>query len=61
MSFLKALLRAAQAAFGVQSKANMEADFKQQSPLPFIIAGVVFTALFVLVMIVLSQLLISAS
>lgn len=35
------------AAFGVQSRKNRERDFKGGSFLPFIIAGVVFTALFV--------------
>ncbi len=35
------------AAFGVQSKRNLEQDFQQSSPLPFIAAGVIFTVLFV--------------
>ena len=35
------------AAFGVQSSKNRERDFKGGSFLPFIIAGVLFTALFV--------------
>lgn len=35
------------AAIGVQSKEKLEQDFSQSSPMPFIIAGVVFTALFV--------------
>ena len=37
------------AAFGVQSSKNRERDFASGSYLPFIIGGVVFTALFVLV------------
>jgi hypothetical protein len=36
------------AAFGVQNRANRERDFTRGKPLHFIIAGVVFTALFVL-------------
>jgi uncharacterized membrane protein YidH (DUF202 family) len=39
------------AAFGVQNRQNHENDFEQQSPLPYIIAGVVFTALFVLALV----------
>lgn len=35
-------------AFGVQSDANYERDFKQTSPLPYIIVGIVFVVLFVL-------------
>lgn len=35
------------AAFGVQSSKNRERDFKEGRFLPFILAGVVFTALFV--------------
>ena len=55
-------MRAAQAAFGVQSIKNMQEDFSENSsPLPFIIAGVAFTAVFVLTMFLLAQLLIRAS
>lgn len=35
------------AAIGVQKKKNLEEDFASSSPMPFIIAGVVFTAAFV--------------
>ena len=35
------------AAFGVQSRRNRERDFKSKSIVPFIIAGIVFTVLFV--------------
>ncbi|VUD47304.1 hypothetical protein TDB9533_01000 [Thalassocella blandensis] len=35
------------AAFGVQNRKNLERDFSQSSPFPFIIAGVLFTVLFV--------------
>ena len=40
---------AAAAAFGVQSRANRERDFTRGKPMHFIIAGIVFTAVFVLV------------
>lgn len=36
------------AAVGVQSQKNLETDFSQKSIVPFIIAGVVFTAIFLL-------------
>lgn len=39
------------AAFGVQSSRNRERDFTRGRPVHFIIAGVVFTALFVLTLI----------
>ena len=62
MRAFKFFLRAAQAAFGVQSIKNMQEDFSENSsPLPFIIAGVAFTAVFVLTMFLLAQLLIRAS
>lgn len=35
------------AAFGVQNKKNLERDFSQSSPLPFIVAGILFTVVFV--------------
>jgi len=40
---------AAAAAFGVQSRANRERDFSRGKPLHFIIAGIVFTIVFVLI------------
>ncbi|HCC44450.1 MAG TPA: hypothetical protein DEQ32_08650 [Gammaproteobacteria bacterium] len=36
------------AAFGVQSKKNRERDFSYGNPLIFILAGLAFTALFIL-------------
>ena len=40
---------AAAAAFGVQSRANRERDFSRGKPLHFIIAGIVFTIVFVVI------------
>jgi hypothetical protein len=37
------------AAIGVQKRANRERDFSRGKPMQFIIAGIVFTALFVLI------------
>ena len=39
------------AAFGVQSKENRERDFEHGKPVVFIVAGIVFTVLFVVAMI----------
>ncbi len=44
------------AAFGVQSSKNRERDFKHGSAMHFIIGGVVFTALFVLTIVVVVKL-----
>jgi Protein of unknown function (DUF2970) len=46
---------AAAAAFGVQSRANRERDFSRGKPLHFIIAGIVFTIVFVLVVVAVVQ------
>lgn len=45
---LNTLISVCAAAFGVQSKKNLDQDFSQSSVLPFIVAGVIFTLLFVL-------------
>ncbi len=39
------------AAFGVQTNKNRERDFQQSSIVPYIIAGIIFTALFMLTLI----------
>jgi hypothetical protein len=44
------------AAFGVQSSANRQRDFKHGKARNFIIAGAVFTALFVLTLVLLVRL-----
>ena len=46
----------AAAAFGVQSRANRERDFSRGKPIHFIIAGIIFTALFVLIVVSVVQL-----
>lgn len=38
------------AAFGVQKKSNLERDFQQGKPAHYIIAGIIGTALFVVVL-----------
>lgn len=47
-SFWTIVLSTLAAAFGVQTHRNHERDFQQKSIVPFIVAGVVFTALFVI-------------
>src|SRR5262249_16923094 len=44
------------AAFGVQKRANRERDFTRGKPMQFIIAGIVFTTLFVLAIVTVVQL-----
>ena len=44
------------AAFGVQKRANRERDFARGKPLHFIIAGIVFTVVFVLIVVSVVQL-----
>jgi hypothetical protein len=47
-NFLQIMLSVIAAAFGVQTGKNYERDFTTGSPLPYIVGGIVFTALFVL-------------
>lgn len=50
---LRQILKAVFGAFvGVQSEQQRQQDFQTQSPLPFIIAGVVMTIVFVLILVV---------
>lgn len=49
--FLALLQTTFRAALGVQDKKHLEEDFAHSSPLPFIVAGIVFTALFVLALV----------
>ena len=47
-NLLQVIMSVAAAAIGIQTDANYRRDFKHGSPVPFIIGGMVFTALFVL-------------
>ncbi|MEX0941943.1 MAG: DUF2970 domain-containing protein [Pseudomonadales bacterium] len=47
------------AAFGVQSDKNRQRDFSQGSPLPYILGGLIFTALFVLTLVGIVMLVVS--
>ncbi len=48
MEFLKVLKSVMAAMIGVQKKKNLEEDFSKSSPLPFIIAGIIMTFVFIL-------------
>ncbi|MFT7558658.1 MAG: hypothetical protein ACI93R_000556 [Flavobacteriales bacterium] len=47
ISFMSVVKSTLFAAVGVQRVANLEKDFAQTNPLPFIIAGIVFTIIFI--------------
>lgn len=48
--FWRVVLSVIQASFGVQSRQNRERDFKQGQWLPYVVAALLFTTLFVLVL-----------
>ncbi|MDY6982213.1 MAG: DUF2970 domain-containing protein [Pseudomonadota bacterium] len=48
--FWRVVLSVIQASFGVQSRQNRERDFKQGNWLPYVVAALLFTTLFVLVL-----------
>lgn len=49
------------AAFGVQSQEARERDFKHGRPLPYIIAGTVFTVLFILILVLVVRVVLSTA
>jgi len=59
LSFVELLGSTLAAAFGVQSSRNRERDFRRGRPGQFIAMGIGFTALFVIVMILLVRLVLS--
>ena len=58
ISFWTVLRSTLAAAIGVQSKANKERDFASGRVAPFIVAGLIFTVLFVVVLVVVVRLVI---
>ena len=48
LPFWKVMLSVIQASFGVQNSANKERDFKEGKAVPFIIAALLFTLIFIL-------------
>ncbi len=58
ISFWSIVMSTLAAAIGVQSKANKERDFASGKVAPFIVAGLIFTALFVVVLVIVVRLVI---
>lgn len=47
VTLLSSIVSACAAAFGVQSKKNLERDFKHKRPSIFIISGIIFMLIFI--------------
>lgn len=58
--FWRVVLSVIQASFGVQNAENRERDFKQGSWIPFAVAAVLFTAAFVLILLFVVQMVLTA-
>ncbi len=58
-SFWGAIKSVLQAFIGVQKKENLEQDFEQQSPLPFLVAGLVVAAVFVATLVIIVNVVLS--
>lgn len=56
MAYVRAFKSALAAALGVQSKENLEQDFKQNSILPYIAAGLVLTVMFISILVLIARL-----
>ncbi len=54
--FWQVVQSVAGAAFGVQSRRRREGDFASSSPWPFVVAGLLFTAMFIGVLMFVVQL-----
>ena len=61
LTFVSVLLSTLGAAFGVQSRQTRERDFASGSFWPFVVAGVLFTAVFVGGLMLLVQLILSSA
>jgi Protein of unknown function (DUF2970) len=59
LTFWEVLGSTLAAAIGVQKKVNKERDFTRGNPVHFIIAGIIFTTVFVLVVVVVVKLVLS--
>jgi hypothetical protein len=49
-NILQVILSVLAAAFGVQSSKNHQRDFSQSSPKPYIIVGIAFTIIFIVIL-----------
>lgn len=61
LSLLQIASSTVAAMFGVQSQANRERDFRVGKPIHFVVAGVVGTIVFVLVIVAVVRLVLSAA
>jgi hypothetical protein len=61
VTFWQVVFSTLAAAFGVQSSRNRERDFTHGKALHFIVAGIVFTMLFVIAMVVIVNLVLSGA
>jgi Protein of unknown function (DUF2970) len=59
LTFWEVLGSTLAAAIGVQKKVNKERDFTRGNPVHFIIAGIIFTTIFVLAVVVVVKLVLS--
>ena len=59
--WLSVVQSALSAAFGVQKRSKLEKDFKEGKPADFIIAGIAGTIIFVLVLVVLVNVVLSVA
>ncbi len=59
--FWRVVLSVIQASFGVQNPENRVRDFKQDNVLPFVIAAVLFTVGFVLILLLVVNLVLSSN
>jgi hypothetical protein len=50
ISFWRAVVSVLQASFGVQSAENRKRDFQSRSIMPYVVAALLFTAAFILVL-----------
>lgn len=60
LPFWRVTLSVLQACFGVQSDANRQRDFGQRSILPYVTAALIFTSLFILTLVVIVRMVLSA-
>ena len=59
VSFWQVIGSTVAAAFGVQKSANRKRDFSRGNPLHFIVAGILFTAVFVIAVVLVVRLVLS--
>ncbi len=61
MEFLSAIKSVMSAMIGVQKKKNLEEDFSKKSAMPFIVAGILMTLVFIIAVWVVVKIALSSS